>query len=95
MNNPHSVPLVKMTPRGQLTVPTELRKKLGFRSGDLFGVVVKENNEVIFKPKAVFDRDSLNAALAEGLADIAAGRVIGPFKSGTEFHKYITKKHKK
>ncbi len=40
---------VKITRKGQTTIPAEIRKKLGIKIGDEF-VVEAEDNTVVFKP---------------------------------------------
>ncbi len=39
------------------------------------------NHTVVLQPKSIVDR-TLEQSLKEGLADIAAGRVSGPYRSG-------------
>ena len=67
--------LLKVKTKYQVTLPTEARTILGVKEGDILGVVV-ESGRIILTPKAVIDK-----RLAEGLADIAAGKVHGPYKS--------------
>ena len=44
--------LIQLSPRGQLTLPAEVRRALGLRSGDAFRVSSKEGS-VVLEPVAV------------------------------------------
>jgi len=75
-----------------LVVPPSVRRKAGFRNGQK--VEFEASNGVItIVPKPSKDhvdctpeqRRVINARLAEGLADLDAGRVRGPFATHKEF----------
>ena len=70
--------LLKVKTKYQVTLPTEARTLLGVKEGDVLGVVI-ESGRIILTPKSIIDK-----RLAEGLVDIAAGRVHGPFNSVQE-----------
>jgi len=40
-----------VTSKGQITIPAEVRKKLGLKAGDRVRFIEGENGEFIFKPK--------------------------------------------
>ncbi|MGA2217438.1 MAG: AbrB/MazE/SpoVT family DNA-binding domain-containing protein [Terracidiphilus sp.] len=40
-----------ITSKGQITIPVEVRKKLGLKTGDRVGFIENENGEYILKPK--------------------------------------------
>jgi antitoxin PrlF len=40
-----------VTSKGQITIPVEVRNKLGLRPGDKVSFIEGENGEYIFKPK--------------------------------------------
>lgn len=40
-------PLVQLSPRGQLTLPAEVRKALGLRAGDAFNVRIEDGEIVL------------------------------------------------
>lgn len=40
-----------VTSKGQITIPIEVRKKLGLKPGDRVAFIENENGEYIFKPK--------------------------------------------
>ena len=40
-----------VTSKGQITIPAEVRKKLGLKPGDRVRFIEGENGEYIFKPK--------------------------------------------
>ncbi len=84
------MPLVKVKNKFQVTIPTEIRDETNIKEGDILEVLVK-NKTIVFKPKVVVDRESVEAAINEGLADYEAGRVIGPFESVKEFKAAIKK----
>ena len=44
--------LVQLSPRGQLTLPAEVRRALGLRGGDAFRVSIKEGS-VVLEPVAI------------------------------------------
>lgn len=70
--------LVKVRPKFQVTLPTELREQAGVGVGDLLEAKV-ERGRITLIPQSVIDR-----RLAEGLEDIRAGRVYGPYATVTE-----------
>lgn len=67
--------LLKVKTKYQVTLPTEVRTVLGLKEGDILGVAV-ESGRIVLTPKSIIDK-----RLAEGLKDIVAGKVHGPFKS--------------
>lgn len=69
------VPAVKIGASRQVVIPKIIHKKLGLNPGDYLSVEMKEG-QVIFTPQTLIDK-----RLAEGLADLKAGRVYGPFDS--------------
>ena len=40
-----------LTSKGQITIPIEVRKKLGLKTGDRIGFIENENGEFVLKPK--------------------------------------------
>jgi len=85
------MPLVKVKEKFQVTIPTILRKAVRLSVGDLLEAEAK-GNTIVFKPKAVVDRESVEAAIEEGLADLKAGRVSPAFASVKEFKAYLKKR---
>ncbi len=47
--------VVKVMSRGLIALPSEIRKKLGVREGDILKVEVKENEVVLKKEKRIYD----------------------------------------
>lgn len=45
-----SVNVVKVTRKGQTTIPAELRQKLGIKEGDELLVEATEQGQILFKP---------------------------------------------
>lgn len=73
------MPLVKIKEKFQVTIPTEIRKKIHLAEGDILEATV-QNNVITLTPKTVIDRE-VEAAVQEGLDDVKKGRVHGPFGS--------------
>lgn len=82
--------LVKVKNKFQVTIPAEIRDKVNLAVGDVLEATI-QNNNIVLKPKAIVDRESLEAAIAEGLEDYEKGRVFGPFKSVKEFKAALKK----
>lgn len=81
------MPLVKVKEKYQVTLPSSIRQKVGLSVGDLLEAEVK-GNKITLTPKTVVDR-TVEEAIEEGLRDLRAGRVHGPFASVKEFKKYL------
>lgn len=52
--------LSKVSANGQLTLPAEVRKMLGVKSGDKVLFLQKTDGEVVIKNASVIDMDRLN-----------------------------------
>jgi AbrB family looped-hinge helix DNA binding protein len=78
------MPLVKVKEKFQVTIPTALRKAVRLSVGDLLEAEAK-GNTIVLKPKTLVDREAVEAAIQEGLADLKAGRVTPKFSSVDEF----------
>ena len=94
---PHSIapevamPLTKVKEKYQVTIPTEVRKAAGLAVGDLLEATA-HGTQIVLTPKVVVDKESLEAVLAETLADKRAGRVYGPFKSMRDLKRSLRRK---
>jgi AbrB family looped-hinge helix DNA binding protein len=82
--------IVRVQRKGQVTIPTRLRAQVGLVDGDLVEARA-HRGKIVLTPKSVVDREytpsqrrAIDARLAEGLADIKAGRTFGPFNSAAE-----------
>jgi AbrB family looped-hinge helix DNA binding protein len=84
------MPLVKVKHKFQVTIPTEIREKTQIAEGDVLEMTV-QGDKIILKPKLIIDRDSIPAALAEGIKDYQEGRTCGPFVSVQEFKEALKK----
>jgi len=60
--------IVKVTRRGQTTIPTNIRKKLNIKEGDYL-LVETDGNRIIFTP--IFNLEQLSGFLADK-ADVEA-----------------------
>lgn len=67
------MPVVRIRTNRQVTIPKVIFDELGLNEGD-FVEVLRQKNVVLIKPKKLVDRD-----IAEALADVETGKVIGPF----------------
>jgi len=78
------MPLVRVKQKFQVTIPDDVRRRVGLEVGDMLEASTK-NNMITLRPKIVVDRHpAIDARLREGLADIKAGRVYGPFDSAKD-----------
>ena len=79
--------IVRVGPRGQITIPNDLRRETKIGTGSYLKAEVR-HNVIVLKPVQVVDAVSaadVEAAIAEGLKDHRAGRVSGPYKDMAEF----------
>jgi AbrB family looped-hinge helix DNA binding protein len=82
-----AMPLVKVKEKFQVTIPTALRKAARLSVGDLLEAEAK-GDTIVLKPKTLVDRQSVEAAIEEGLQDFKAGRMTPKFSSVEEFKAY-------
>jgi AbrB family looped-hinge helix DNA binding protein len=64
----------------QVVIPKSIRDAVGLHVGDYVEADLTKEG-ILLRPKMLVDRD-LKSALKEALADVAAGRMSKPFKSG-------------
>ncbi len=79
--------IVRVGPRGQITIPSDLRRETNISPGSFLEAEVR-HNVIVLKPVQVVDTvsaEEVEAAIAEGLKDHRAGRVSGPYKNMAEF----------
>lgn len=67
--------LVRVKTKYQVTLPTTVRSHLQIQEGDVLEASVQKG-KIILTPKTMLDK-----AVVEGLQDVMAGRVEGPFHS--------------
>jgi len=70
--------IVRVKTKYQVTLPTAVRERAGVNVGDVLEATVEEG-KITLTPKSTVDR-----GIAEGLEDIRAGRVYGPFNSADD-----------
>jgi len=84
--------IVRVKTKYQVTLPTAVRERAGVNVGDVLEATVEEG-KITLTPKSIVDR-----GIAEGLEDIRAGRVYGPFNSADDMlkslHGNVKKLHK-
>lgn len=94
------MPTVKVKENFQVTIPTALRAAAGLAIGDYLEAVL-DGRSIVLKPKASTNGEShanddvIKAAIEEGLREVRAGKLIGPFSNMAEFEEYQAKKRKK
>lgn len=89
------MPRVKFGSRRQITIPVDTAKRLGLTAGEELELV--ERDKVIMliprkhipKDQAWFWTDEWQQMMREAEADVAAGRLLGPFESVEEFKQAI------
>lgn len=70
--------LVKVKPKGEVTLPSALRERAGLNVGDLLEARF-EKGKITLTPKSLIDR-----RIEEGLEDIRRGRTYGPFDTANQ-----------
>jgi len=70
--------LVTVKTKFQVVIPRSIRRRARVDVGDLLEASF-ENGRITFTPKTVIDR-----RLAEGMEDLAQGRIHGPYESAAE-----------
>ena len=88
------MPTVKLGRSRQVVIPKKIHDDLGLKPGDLLEVD-REGDKVVFTPKELVDRDSIEKRLAEALKDIGEGRVSPAFTSATSAIRYLRRQAKK
>lgn len=81
--------IIKVKTKGQLTLPSQIRDRVGVRTGDFLEVKVEAGNKIILTPKTLVDKH-----IAASLAEFEVGAARGPFKSADELIKDLQKKTK-
>jgi AbrB family looped-hinge helix DNA binding protein len=70
--------LVKVKPKGEVTLPSALRERAGLHIGDLLEARF-EKGKITLTPRSLIDR-----RIEEGLEDIRGGRTYGPFDTADQ-----------
>jgi AbrB family looped-hinge helix DNA binding protein len=70
--------LVSVKNKYHVVIPQDVREAIGIEGGDLLEAKV-EAGKITFTPTSAVDR-----GVEESLADFAAGRSFGPFKTGND-----------
>ena len=99
----------KIQNKGQVTIPTSVRRQAGLSKGDLVNFTF-QRGKIVITPKLVIDRPTfptaddeyspeqrriIDARLAVGLADLKAGRTSGPFDTADEMIAHMKRGLKK
>lgn len=87
--------VVKITRNGQVSIPKEIRERLGIEEGDLIELI-EQDGRIVMVPKRLIDADQAWFWTKEWQEkergadeDISAGRVSGPFKNVDELLKHL------
>ena len=70
--------IVTVKNKYQVVIPKRIRAEIGVNIGDVFEAKAHKG-KIVLEPKSIVDR-----RIAEGLADIKAGRVHGPYNTVDE-----------
>ncbi len=70
--------IVKVKTKGQVTLPTAIRERVGLNIGDLLEAKIERGN-IVLTPQSLVDRH-----IAESLEQIKNGEAYGPFDSAEE-----------
>ena len=81
--------LVKIKEKGQLTLPAKMRARHGLAVGDYVDVREFEGRIVLVPQDIAPRHPAIDAALAEGLADVRAGRVSPAFDTTEAFEAWL------
>lgn len=91
------MPIVRLEHTGQVTIPDEVRKILGWEEGDYLDIALKEEIVILKKTEMVSEteEDDESWFLSEewqkshrkALKDIEEGRVYGPFDNAEDLLK--------
>jgi AbrB family looped-hinge helix DNA binding protein len=83
----HHRTLARLTGNYQVSIPKPIREALGLKLGTFFEVSA-EHGHVVLRPKVLQDRNEFLKQLRKDVeaseADIAAGRVLGPFDNARD-----------
>lgn len=83
------MPLIKVQPKGQVTLPSKLRQQAGIGVGD-YVEVIQEGGRIVLIPQEVAPRHpKIDAALREALADERAGRMTPAFSNMNELEAWL------
>jgi AbrB family looped-hinge helix DNA binding protein len=78
------MPITKVGPKYQVTIPKAVHEQAGLDVGNLVEAEVSREG-ILLRPKAVVDKHpAIEKRLREGFDDIKKGRVHGPFDSAEE-----------
>ena len=104
MGNNNSIqtvePTVRIGPKHQVTIPSEVFKKLQLEIGDFLTAKVK-NSEIILQPKKLISKEQewfwtkeWQKKEREADKDIRKGRVYGPFNNAEDLIRSLRSKKK-
>jgi AbrB family looped-hinge helix DNA binding protein len=99
--------LVKVQPKGQMTIPSTVRAAVGLAEGDLVDVRAI-GNKIVITPQLAIDRSSKfptadageytpqeRRALDASLTESEKGPYHGPFQSGAEIAAFMKKRQRR
>jgi AbrB family looped-hinge helix DNA binding protein len=104
-----STTLVRVQHKGQVTIPSRLRKQAGIAEGDMVEATFQRGH-IVLTPKVVIDRSAfpnadgeytpmqrraINRRLAKADKEIKSGRTLGPFDNADDMIASIERELKK
>lgn len=81
------MPLVRLKDKGQMTLPADIRRRLGLEQGDVLEAELQDG-KVVLSPKAVVDREAVFARL-EAMAERVRARWEAEGKSEEEMLRLV------
>lgn len=88
------MPVTKVGPKYQVTIPKTAREAVGLKVGDLVEATVKHKG-ILLRPKVVVDKAFIEKRLAQAEEDIKKGRVSRPFRSAKAFLRSLHREARK
>ncbi len=83
--------LVRVKPKFQITIPQAARSTVDVKVGD-FLEAVPQKGGILLRPKMVVDKVEIDNRIEAAVADVKAGRVLGPFKTASAAMRALNKR---
>lgn len=77
---------IKVGPKFQVVIPKKLRETARLKVGDFLRAELRRDG-ILLKPATLVERNfkaELDRELAEAMAEVKAGRVLGPFDNASD-----------
>lgn len=84
--------IINVKSKYQIVIPAKLRKAAGIEVGDFLNGRVGRKGEIILAAQTFVNREKLAhlpKGVRDGLRDVHAGRVSGPFETSKDLTRYL------